>query len=210
MFARAQIKAIAKQNFRNNYGISVGAWLLAMLVVAVGSGITFGLGAIFIAPPMQVGMAYFFLCIYRGQTPTLGTMFDSGFSNYWRSIGGILLMELFVFLWSLLFIIPGIIKAYAYMMTPYLLADHPDIPASEALQISSKIMHGHKMDLFIMHLSFLGWAILGGITCGLTEILYSAEYSAISFAGAYEELKRDALATGRITPMDLERRPPAM
>ena len=194
---RVEIKDQAKKNFTGQYGISVGACLLFALL----SGFTsqFMLGAFFIAPPMTVGYAYFSLRIYRGETGDIGEMFRVGFSNYWRNIGGILWMELFIFLWSLLFIIPGIVKALAYSMTPYILAEDENLPATEAVKVSMRMTQGYKGEIFVMALSFIGWIILTGLTFGLLGLLYTGPYMSTSFAGLYDELKQNAIANGTFT-----------
>ena len=83
---------------------------------------------------------------------------------------------MFLFLWTLLLIIPGIVKAYEYRMVPYILAEQPDINYSDAFSISKQMMDGQKMDTFILDLSFIGWTLLETITCGLTGIFWSQPY----------------------------------
>ncbi|WP_170253993.1 DUF975 family protein [Acetobacterium paludosum] len=203
MKTRQEIKSISKQHFSNNYWVSVGAVILAMLIVGAASGVTFGLGAIFLVPPIMVGLQYFTLCLYRGETPGIETMFTSGFSNYGRKLGGMLWMYLFTYLWTLLLIIPGIIKGIAYSLTPYILADYPNVSATEALKISMRMTQGHKGEIFVMYLSFIGWFLLSGITFGIVGIFYSNPYYFVSLAGLYEELKNNALNNGTVTSTEL-------
>ena len=198
---RVGIKDRAKTNFLGQYGVSVGACLLFTLITGFTS--PFMLGAFFIAPPMTVGFAYFSLKIYRGETGDIGDMFSVGFSNYWRNIGGMLWMELFVLLWSLLFIIPGIVKALAYSMTPYILAENENLPATEAIKVSMRMTSGYKGEIFVMGLSFIGWLILTGLTFGLLGLLYTGPYMSTSFAGLYDELKKNAIANGTVTAQEL-------
>ena len=99
------------------------------------------------------------------------------------------LMDLFTTLWMLLLIIPGIVKSYQYKMIPYILADNPDIEWREAFDLSKQMTDGHKMDLFILDLSFIGWYILSGITCGLAGIFYVVPYKEQTMAEAYETLR---------------------
>lgn len=99
------------------------------------------------------------------------------------------LMDLFTALWTLLLIIPGIVKSYQYKMIPYILADNPDIEWREAFDLSKRMTDGHKMDLFILDLSFIGWKILSGITCGLVGIFYVTPYYEQTMAEAYETLR---------------------
>lgn len=203
MKSRPEIKFTAKRAFTNLYGLCIGANLVALLIICAASGVTYGIGSLLLVPPMSVGLCYFTLCVYRGQRPTINTMFQSGFYYYGHNLGGMLYMELFVFLWSLLFVIPGIVKAFAYSMTPYLLADHPRIPPTQALKISMRMTDGYKGELFVMVLSFLGWYLLDLLTFGLLGILYIDPYMLTSYAGMYEELKARALANGVIRPEEL-------
>lgn len=208
MKTRQEIKAMAKQNFSNNYWVCVGAVVLALVIIGAASGVTafiMGLGMIFIFPPIMVGLQYFSLCIYRDETPapTIETMFKIGFTGYWRKLGGILWMDLWIYLWMLLFIVPGIIKSFAYFCTPYILAEYPNVSATEALKISMRITQGHKGEIFMMSLSFFGWFLLSGFTMGILGIFYVNPYFYVSLAGIYEELKENALANGIISPGEL-------
>ena len=108
-------------------------------------------------------------------------------------------MELFIFLWSLLFVVPGIIKAIAYSFTPYILAEYPNVPATEAVKISMRMTQGHKGEIFMMSLSFLGWFLLNGFTFGILGIFYVNPYFYVSVAGQYQDLKELALQNGVVS-----------
>lgn len=208
MKTRQEIKAIAKQNFSDNYWICVGATILAFIVIGAASGVSSfvgGLGALFVGPPIMVGLQYFSLWIYRGDmpAPTIEDMFKTGFSDYGRKLGGILWMDLFIFLWSMLFVVPGIIKALAYSFTPYILAEYPHVPATEAVKISMRMTNGHKGEIFMMSLSFLGWFILSSLTMGIVGIFYVNPYFYTSQAGLYEDLKELAFQNGTVNPDEL-------
>jgi uncharacterized membrane protein len=203
MFNRMEIKQRAKATFLNDYGISIGAYVLFWLVGAAASGITAGLGALLILPPLMVGYSSFVLRIYKGENGDIGDMFTNGFSNYGRNLGGMLFMELFVFLWSLLFVIPGIVKALAYSMTPYILADCPNVRATDAIKLSMRMTRGHKGGIFVMCLSFIGWWLLSAITFGILQLLFVGPYTNTSFAGLYVDLKARALNNGIIRPEEL-------
>ncbi len=203
MRERADIKAQAKANFTAQYGVSLGAFIVYGLLVCAASGATAGLGALLLVPPLMVGYSWFCLCIYRGYKGDIGAMLGAGFNNYGRNLGGILWMELFIFLWSLLLLIPGIIKALAYSMTPYILADTRNVPATEALKLSMCMTKGHKGKVFVMGLSFIGWMLLSGLTFGLLNLFFTGPYMETSFAGLYEELKNNALRTGVIRAEEL-------
>ncbi len=203
MKLRAQIKEQAKKNFSAQYWMCVGAFVLYTLIVGAASQMTAGIGAFFLAPPMIVGFYSFSLKVYRGQEADIGGMFSDGFSDYWRNVGGVLWMQLWIFIWSLLFIIPGIIKAFAYFMAPYILADSRNVSATQALKLSMKMTKGYKGKIFVMLLSFIGWLILTGLTFGILSIFWTGPYIETSFAGMYDELKKNALENGVVTEQEL-------
>ncbi len=95
-----------------------------------------------------------------------------------------------IFLWSLLFLIPGIVKSFSYAMTPFVLHDEPDLNAGEAIAKSARMMRGHKMDIFLLELSFIGWFILGALSCGIAYFWIFPYYTA-TIAAFYEGLKQD-------------------
>ncbi|MDE7178353.1 MAG: DUF975 family protein [Lachnospiraceae bacterium] len=98
--------------------------------------------------------------------------------------------ELYIFLWALLFIIPGIVKMYQYLMVPYLLSEYPDMEYHEALARSRDMMEGNKWRAFVLGLSFILWDFLGTLTFGIVEIFYVNPYRNLTFAALYDELKR--------------------
>lgn len=201
MKLRAEIKQLAKKNVVSQYWMSVGAWVLYMLIVGVASDMLVGM--VFLVPPMIVGYCSFTLKVYRGEQADIGDMFSVGFTKYWRNVGGILWMQLFTFLWSLLFIIPGIIKALAYFMTPYILADTKEVRPTQALKLSMRMTKGYKGKIFVTYLSFIGWAILTALTFGILAIFWTGPYMETSFAGLYSELKQNALDNGVVTVEEL-------
>ena len=158
---------------------------------------------VFVTMPLAVGYYGFTLRVYRGEAADVGGMFRNGFANYWRHVGGMLWMGLFTFLWTLLFIVPGIIKALAYFMTPYILAECPDVTATDALKLSMRMTAGHKGKVFVMGLSFIGWGILTALTFGILGIFYTGPYCYTSYAGLYQELRDEALRNGVVSPAEL-------
>lgn len=195
MRTRAEIKAIAKERMKANYGVILGGLILGSIIGSAGS-IALGIGQFITLPAMIFGMAFMLLNAWRGKAE-IGDIFE-GFRDLGRSIGGILWMMLFTWLWSLLFVIPGIIKGLAYCMTPYILADTKCAP-TQALKLSMRITNGHKGDIFVFYLSFIGWFLLSGLTFGLLYIFYVAPYMSTAMAGLYEELKAKALANGVVS-----------
>jgi uncharacterized membrane protein len=156
----------------------------------------------FVAQPVEVGKARFFLSNRRGETDfaKLFSSFKKGI--YIDIVKGMAWRYLFNFLWFLLFIIPGIVKWYAYSMTPYILADNPNIGYDRALKLSMKMTDGHKADLFILQLSFIGWYLLG-IICCFIGVLFVNPYYEASFAEAYGFLRKKAFENGFCTPNEL-------
>lgn len=116
--------------------------------------------------PLTVGLAKFFLILADKKETDISTLF-SEFKNYLNTLVLSILTDLFTFLWSLLFIIPGIIAALGYAMAPYIIAEHPEIKAADALKMSKKMMKGNKGKLFLLDLSFIGWAFLCLLTLGI-------------------------------------------
>lgn len=116
--------------------------------------------------------------------------FKIGFSNWGHNTWGMFLMGIFVFLWSLLLVIPGIIKAFAYALVPYILVDKPELTANEALNLSSKMMKGHKFDFFWLTLSFIGWIFLGMLTLGI-GYFWLIPYMYTTYAAFYQDVKTE-------------------
>jgi uncharacterized membrane protein len=112
----------------------------------------------------------------------------SGFQRYGEIFLTMLLRDLFLVLWTCLFIIPGIIKSYSYRMVPYIIRDNPELSSTEAITRSRELMDGHKLNTFVYDLSFIGWYILGICTCGLVLIFWTNPYKYNSDATLYLRL----------------------
>ncbi len=141
--------------------------------------------------PLAWGYAVFFLRLIRQENIDYGRLFD-GFSDYFRIFVAELLKGIYVLLWSLLLIVPGIIKTYSYAMTEFILKDNPEISGEKAICESMRMMQGHKMQLFLLDLSMIGWLILSLLTLGIGLLfLYPYYYSA--HAHFYEDLKTKEL-----------------
>ncbi len=152
---------------------------------------------IFFANILKVGKYGWFMRYSRGEYPSVGQLF-SAFRIYKPTMVTMLVRDLYVLLWSLLFVIPGIVQSYAYRLVPYILYENPNLRAEEALQISKDIMRGNKMDLFIFDCSFFLWNVLSAITGGLVGILYVTPYYCTAEAMIYDALKTDAVYRRRI------------
>lgn len=168
-----------------NFGIIFGTIIVGGLILGA-SGIT-GIGALILSGPIAAGLALVQLSVLRGEKAEFGDMFK-GFNNFGTNCGAGVLVAIYTFLWSLLFCIPGIVKSYSYAMTFYILADHPEMKANDAITVSKNMMNGNKWDLFVLDLSFFWWILLGSVTCGLAFI-YVEPYMELSRASFYESIK---------------------
>ena len=121
---------------------------------------------IFIGNVIVVGKNGYFIKNHN-DNPELSEIFNGFKGNYLNVVKIMFLMDLKTLLWLFLFIVPGLIKAYEYSMIPYLLAENPDLSASQAFSLSKQMTTGQKMDLFVLDLSFIGWFFLGLICCGI-------------------------------------------
>lgn len=207
MKTRQEIKEIAKNELRPNRGQCIGVYLLTAIIAAILSVITAGFGSIILAPVMSVACSGFFLAVYRGGNATVNQWFSTLFDRFLEKLGGFLWMVLWIMLWSFLFYIPGIIKALSYSMTPYILAECPHVKPKDALRLSMRMTRGYKMDIFVAGLSFFGWQLLSVFTFGLLDLLHVGPYMQITYAGIYEELKKNAIENGVIAAEEFEGAP---
>jgi uncharacterized membrane protein len=113
-----------------------------------------------------------------------------GFQDGWGNVVLVMFLKnLFLMLWTLLFIIPGIVKIYSYRMVPYILKEHPELSGTKAITLSRQMMNGHKWNAFVLDLSFIGWIILSALTLGILHIFYVGPYIQATDAELYEALK---------------------
>ena len=196
---RSSLKEQARACYRYNRNIAIAGGLLFWALCFVCSP-----AGPFLTIPFLIGYSLFSLVLFRGYQIYVNAIVSHGFKNYLRNLGGMLWMYLLIFLWTLLLVIPGIIKGCAYFMTPYLLAEHPRLQATEATRLSERMTQGYKGEIFLFQLSFLGWQLLNVLTLGILGILFVGPYYQLSLAGMYDELKRNALAQGVIRPEELE------
>lgn len=162
--------------FPTNLGVLVGfssvSWVLSILVLV----------------PLSYGFYLCFLKFLRGsKEDTVERLFD-GFKTYGRALGLVILQSIFTILWTLLLIVPGIIKAFAYSMSVYISNDHPELSVNECIDRSIDMMKGHKWDLFKLYLSFIGWFFLCLPTFGI-GFLWLVPYVNVSVSKFYEELR---------------------
>ena len=163
-------------------------WMGIMIAVMIAGALALGY-AIFAGNVFQIGGARIFLDGYRGRNWSFSDLV-CGFKNgrYWRNVGAMALMTLFILLGFLCFVIPGIILSYCFAQVPYILAEDDSISAMGALRRSWNLMDGKKADLFVFGLSFLGWQILNVLTLGVLGIFYVNPYMELATAGYYDAL----------------------
>ena len=151
---------------------------------------------------LEVASLNVYLKMSRSPEPVSFSAFLEGLNNWARATLAILWTFLWIFIWSFLLIIPGIIKSFAYSQIFYIIAEYKEISVTKALKISMIITKGHKWDLFVMHLTFIGWDLLCIITFGLA-LLWVEPYRTMTCTNAYHALLKEAIEQGKIRPEDL-------
>lgn len=166
------------------------AGVIIVFVVAIVGAIVVALILVvdaFIINPFEVGAKRFFVknLNTEAQVREIGFAFDNCYKNVAKTMFA---KDLYTVLWSLLLVIPGIVKAYEYKMIPYLLAEHPDMPEQVAFAESKRLMNGNKWRAFLLDLSFIGWHLLSILTLGILEIFYVSPYLNMTHAALYEAI----------------------
>ena len=194
MRTRAELKAMAKEQIKGNLGplfvISLIVFGITYVASFLLSLIPFGnlIVSLVISPAFSLSTICVYLALVNyGQQPQAADAFK-GFNDFYTVLKANLLASIYVFLWGLLFIIPGIIKSYSYSMIMYIIAENPGISAKEALKRSKEMMEGHKMEFFVLGLSFYGWTVLTVLTFGIAGI-WTIPYMSATTANFYNEIK---------------------
>lgn len=178
-------------------GIVIGVLVICLLAIAIG----FALYA-FVGGPLEVGKCKFFMSAREGDS-SLMRMFDNfGSGKYLSTVKVMFARYMYTFLWSLLFIIPGIIKGYEYYLIPYLMAENPNLPKDRAFAISKQAMNGEKWNLFVLELSFIGWELLGLLAC-CVGVIFVAPYEQATFTEFYACMRAKIIAQGISTEAEL-------
>lgn len=187
------------KSFFNDPDVGVGMSVLMGIfsVVFVMAFIGALLQTIFLGNIVSVGLNGWLLRYWRGETPSVAALFAS-FRIYKPSLKAMFTAQLYSFLWSLLFVIPGIIKSYAYALVPYIIYENPNLTANQAIALSEKLTRGYKWKLFVLELSFIWWDLLSAVSLGIVGLLYVNPYKYLTYAGAYEQIKWAALQEGRV------------
>ena len=210
-------RRIARENLAGNWGLSVGVAFVAALFSALLTGSTgfrfnvsteileelpqslyglflilssigsaVGLAQFILGGTVQLGYTQYLLKQYHRQPLTFSDLF-SQFDRFGQGFLQAFLRSLYTFLWSLLFVIHGIVKSYSYAMTPFIMAENPEMSAKDAITASRELMDGHKGELFTLELTFLGWALLCVLTLGIGA-LFLIPYQNAARAAFYKDL----------------------
>lgn len=166
--------------------------LFALAVACIAIAIAIVLNVLLINP-LEIGRNRFF---YRdleenAEIKEVCFTFDRGYKN---GVKVMFFRDLYTFLWSLLFIIPGIVKSYEYRMIPYILGENPDMNREQAFAMSKQMMAGNKWNTFVLDLSFILWDLLGACTMGILHVFYIEPYKRLTDAGLYQTLKEQMIA----------------
>lgn len=171
-------------------------------IAGQGANILLSIISLLVAFPLQYGCYVAYLNYFRDREAKdipFATLFE-GFKDYTRVLGTMMLMFVYVVLWSFLFLIPGIIKSYSYYLTPFILKDRPELSYNAAIEESMRLMDGHKMQLFLLQLSYIGWGLLCIITCGIA-LLWVAPWMQMAYVDFYEDiLAEDAAKNAPAAP----------
>lgn len=172
----------------------IAAAIAALIAIFAGIFLVSLVLRILVFNPIVVGCQRFFVKC-RSEQPAVGEIVFAFKNSYGNIIKTVFLQHLFTALWSLLFIIPGIIKSYEYRMIPYILAENPGLSSKGVFARSKAMMKGEKWNAFVLDLSFLGWYLLGTITCCILNIFYVSPYYYLTFAELYAVLKQKVDST---------------
>jgi len=188
MSEKGKLRKAIKKEARNL--VKENRWNLVLGNLVVGSASassSYGVGLV-LTGPLTLGLANYELKLLRNEESNTGDLFK-GFKNFGRAVVLFLLEFIYLCLWTLLFIIPGIIKSYSYAMSFYILKDNPEMEAKEAITKSREMMKGHKWELFVLQLSFIGWILLTMLTFGILGVFFVGPWMNLTYAKFYESIK---------------------
>lgn len=191
---RYEMKERAKQSLGG--GIFQSKWVMAMVVCLIQGAVIgavstslLGVGSVLVLGPLTFAVSYMFLKQARdGENMSLNHLLIGFTGDFAGNLVLGLMISIFVALWSLLLVIPGIVKTYGYAMAYYVKADHPEYDWRACMHASENMMRGHKMELFVLDLSFIGWYIVGGLCAGIGT-LFVVPYHNAARTQFYENLR---------------------
>ena len=190
--ANADLMAAARASLQGRWGVAILGFLLYVVIINAIQLVPYlgSVALIIVGGPFTLGITIFGMSIARDADLNVSQIFE-GFQRFGVALAAYLLMVLFIVLWSLLLVIPGIIAAFAYAMTMYIIADDESIGALEALRKSKEMMRGYKWKLFLLSLRFVGWALLCILTLGI-GLLWLWPYIGTAVAKFYDDLAAPA------------------
>jgi len=192
---RYELKLQAKEQIKGNIGILL---VISVIIYAISfaSSLILAKAALLnllfsflVMPAFSVSIALIYLNLTNNVKPTVSDTFK-GFDNIWGAVKVNFFVGLFTFLWSLLLVVPGIIKSISYSFAFYILAENKDKDALWCIKESQRITQGHKWELFVLGLSFIGWIFLGSLTLGIAFI-WIIPYMSATYTNAYNLIKTE-------------------
>lgn len=182
---------MARESLRTHWGLGVGVTALSWVIFSGVEGVfplVGPLAYLVISGPMSVGFCLVFLMLARRAEANVGQLF-AGFKSFGTAFAAYLLMLLFILLWSLILIVPGIMASYAYSMTFFIIADDPSVKPLAAITRSKEMMRGRKWKLFCLHWRFFGWGLLCILTLGI-GYLWLGPYMQTASAHFYDDIRQ--------------------
>lgn len=204
----SKFKKEAKDALRGNYGVFIILMILELIISGVTTALSYNsnpeeisissyggsIFSLFVLPMLQMSTIICTFKVLEGIKVDAENI-GSGFKEYWKIFGANILIGLYTFLWTLLFIIPGIIKSYSYRMTYHVIRDNPNMTINEAITESRRLMDGHKLELWLLDLSFIGWYLLSVLTFGIL-LFYVQPYAQTTVTRYYMELRGPIKSNG--------------
>ena len=187
------------QEFTLNLGSLTSYYNRPLLILSLLSASLLGiLGIIyniFILNPLNVGKARYFLENREEPSSMEALLFTFRQKDYFNIVAIMFMCNLFIFLWTLLFIVPGIIKSIEYSQIAYILAENPGLNSHRVFQMTREMTMGNKWDIFVLYLSFIGWMILSSFTCGIVGVAVMP-YMEATYAELYITLRDEYIDAG--------------
>lgn len=187
----SELRNIAWNALKGHWAEAIVAFVLYVVLVTLAASTLIG-GLLVL--PLELGFAVAMMKFLRGDYRSVDNLFAS-FSSYGRNLGAVFMVKLYTALWTMLFIIPGIIKGYAYAMTYFIIEDEPKLTIDEAIEKSMVMMDDHKWELFVLDLTFIGWYLLVILSGGIAA-LWVDPYIHAAHAAFYEEIKDSVVEVG--------------
>lgn len=187
-----EIRREARELLTGKWGKLALLWVIYGAIMGILQYVTIGLVPLIVGGPLSLAICTIFLKLWRREDFMVEELFD-GFKDFSRSLVAFLLITIYVILWALLLIVPGIIAAISYSMTFFILAEDHQISAEDAIKRSKQMMEGHKTEYFLLMLSFIGWVLLACLTAGI-GFLFLNSYTYMASAVFYQRIKTGVAA----------------